>query len=226
MIVVRIFPKGELEESWNRVLDNVEKISNECCTPLYLSRREEENFMTLVYDVTDVDCLGDILAKSIPSVLHPEKTRTIPLLKPAFFPAPKGRPAYLERYQIALKVRSEELENTFDHILHMDYPNDAFPTYAAYSFGEDDILVSMLSTSKARLDRYVGENFELLGGVVSIETSLINRSKLVAPADMWRKYRENRYVFKPTAKQEDYDFLEYVTHPGALMREQETSSYW
>jgi hypothetical protein len=225
MIVVRIFPSGKLEESWNMALDNLGTISNEHCTPLYLSKREEDNFMTITYDVNDVDSFGDIIAKNMPSLLHPEKTRTITFLKPVFFPAPKDRPANLQRYQVAVRARGVELENIFNHILHLDYPNDAFPTYAAYSFGEDDILTSMLSTSRVRLEQFVKENLEPQKGVLGIEIGLINRSKRVAPAEMWRKYRESRYISKPSAEFEEYDFLEYSTLPGAL-RETETSSFW
>lgn len=226
MIIVRIFPKGGLDESWNRLLDNLETISNKHCTPLYLSQREEENFMSLIYDVKELNSFCDILAKKIPSLLQPLKTRTITLLKPTFFPAPKDRPANLERYQVAIGVRSEDLDDVFNHILHLSYPNDAFPTYAAFSFGEDDILTSMLSTSRDRLKQHVRENLESQKGVTSVELGFINRSKRVAPAEMWRKYRESRYISKPTAEQEEYDFLEYETLPGAPTRELETSSFW
>jgi hypothetical protein len=55
MIVVRIFPRGESEESWNKVPGNLDRISNRYCSPLYLSQREEETFMTLVYDVKETN---------------------------------------------------------------------------------------------------------------------------------------------------------------------------
>ena len=97
MIIVRIFPKGKLNESWDRALSNLERISNEHCIPLYLSQQEERNFMSLIYEVRNVDLFGDILVKNIPLVLQPEKTRTITLLKPVFFPVPKDRPTNLER---------------------------------------------------------------------------------------------------------------------------------
>jgi hypothetical protein len=84
----------------------------------------------------------------------------------------------------------------------------------------------MLSTSKDRLKQFVKENLETLEGVVSVDIGLINRSRRVAPAEMWRKYRESKYVFKPSSEQEEYDFLEHTTHPGAPARELETSSYW
>jgi len=226
MIVVRIFPRGELEESWNKVLGNLEKISNRYCSPLYLSQREEENFMTLVYDVKETNSLGDILVKSIPSLLMPEKTRTIILLKPVFFPAPKDRPANLGRYQVAVRAGPEELEEIYGRILHLDYPKDAFPTYAAYSFGEDDILVSMLSTGRDRIKQFVRENLEPLKGVISAEIGLITRSQRVAPVGMWRKYREGMYISKPTAAQEEYDFLEYSSLPVAPKRDQKASSFW
>lgn len=182
--------------------------------------------MSLVYDVKEVNSLGDILMKSIPSLLEPEKVRTVTLLKPTFFPAPRDRPTNLERYQVALRGRSEELENIFNFILHLDYPKDAFPTYAAYSLGEVDILVSMCSTGMDRLKQFVEEKLEPQKGVISVEVGHISKSKRVAPSMMWKRYRESRYVFKPTAEQEEYDFLEREVLHGVRDRDVETSSFW
>jgi hypothetical protein len=226
MIIVRIFPRGELKESWSKVTSNLERLSNVHCVPLYLSQREEENFMTLIYDVEDVDSFADIVAKSIPSLLHPEKTRTITLLKPVFFPAPKDRPRDLERFQVSISATPEEVASIFNRIIHLDYPKDAFPTYTAYSFGEDDILTSMLSTSRSRLEQFVNEELSPLRGVISLTVGHIDKSKRVAPEEMWKKYRESRYVFRPRANFEEYDFLEYATSPGVPPGEAETSSFW
>lgn len=226
MVIVRIFPSGELDESWNKVLENLDKLSDMYCTPLYLSQREEENLMTLIYDVRDPDHIADIVVRNIPLLLHPEKTRTITLLRPVFFPAPRDRPPSLERYQVALKGRCGELENIFNHILHLDYPNDVFPTYAAYSFGEDDILTSMLSTDTGRLGQFLRDNLESQKGILSVTIGHISRSKRVAPSEMWKRYRESRYLFKPTAEQEEWDFLEREVLHGAREREVETSSFW
>jgi len=226
MIIVRIFPRGELKETWNRVIGNLERLSNDRCVPLYLSQREEENFMTLIYDVEDVDAFADIVAKNIPSLLHPEKTRTITLLKPVFFPAPKDRPPNLERFQVSIRATPEEVANIFSRIVHLDYPKDAFPTYTAYSFGEDDILTSMLSQNRGRLEQFVNEELRPLRGVISASVGHIDKSKRVAPEEMWKKYRESRYTFRPRAKFEEYDFLEYATSPGVPPGEAETSSFW
>jgi len=205
MVMVRIFPRGRLEKSWKAILDNLNVLSDPYCIPLYLSQREDDDFMTLIYDVTDVDCLADIVVKNIPSLLHPKKTRTITLLKPAFFPAPRDRPQNLERYQVAVRGRPEELENIFNYILHLEYPSDAFPTYAAYSFGEDDILTSMLSTSKTRVDQFLRANLGSQKGVMKIDIGHIDRSKRVAPAEMWKRYRGSRSPFRLLF--EEYDFL-------------------
>jgi hypothetical protein len=226
MVIVRIFPSGELSESWNRVLDNLEALSNIYCTPLYLSQREEENLMTLIYDAKDLDYIADIVVKRIPPLLHPKKTRTITLLRPVFFPAPRDRPQTLQRYQVAVRGACGELEDIFNHILHLDYPRDAFPTYAAYSFGEDDILASMLSTSRERLTQFLKANLECQKGVIGVDVGHINRSKRVAPTEMWKRYRESMYLFKPTAEQEEYDFLDHEVLHGAREREGETSSFW
>ena len=205
MVMVRIFPRDGLEESWKAVLDNLKALSDAYCTPLYLSQREEDDFMTLIYDVTDADCLADIVVKNIPSVLHPEKTRTITLLKPVFFPAPRDRPQNLERYQVAVRGSPGELEDIFNRILYLEYPSDVFPTYAAYSFGEDDILTSMLSTSRNRVEQFLRANLESQKGVVRIDIGHINRSKRVAPAEMWKRYRQSRSPLKLLF--EEYDYL-------------------
>jgi hypothetical protein len=44
-------------------------------------------------------------------------------------------------------------------------------------------------------------------------------SKRVAPTEMWRKYRESKYVFKPTGEYEEYDFIEHAALTGAFVRE-------
>ncbi len=221
MIIVRIFPKGKLNESWDRALSNLERISNEHCIPLYLSQQEERNFMSLIYEVRNVDLFGDILVKNIPLVLQPEKTRTITLLKPVFFPVPKDRPTNLERYQVAVRVTSGELENVFNRILHLDYPRDVFPTYAAYSFGEDDILTSVLSVGRDSIKEFAREDLEPQKGVVNVEVAHINMSKRLAPTEMWKEYRESRYILKPKEKYEQYDFIELAALSGAFVRELE-----
>ena len=55
MIIVRVFPKKDLNDSWDRVLNNVQQICNEHCTALYISQQEEKDFMSIMYDVKDMD---------------------------------------------------------------------------------------------------------------------------------------------------------------------------
>jgi hypothetical protein len=226
MVIVRIFPSGELEESWNSVLSSVADLTNLYCTPLYLSQREEENFMTITYDVKDPDWFADIVVNKIPALLHPEKMRTVTFLRPVFFPAPRDRPQNLDRYQVAIRGRPGDLQAIFNHILGLKYPSDAFPTYAAYSFGEDDILLSMLSTGRDKLERFLKGNLEPQSGVMGISIGHITRSKRVAPSEMWKRYREHRYLSRPTSEQEEYDFLEREVLHGVREREAETSSFW
>ena len=219
MMIVRVFPKGDLSDTWARVLSNPEKISNRDCTPLYASQQEEKEFMSIIYDAKDVDAFTDVLVRQIPSVAHSEKTRTITLLKPVFFPAPKDRPGQLERYQVALRVTSDELEDIFNHTVHLDYPEDLFPTYAAYSFGEDDILLSMLSVSRDKIRTFVREKIESQKGVLGVDVARINMSKRLAPTEMWKSYRESRYLFKPSEGYEECDFTELAFLEGAFVKE-------
>jgi hypothetical protein len=221
MILLRIFPKQDLSDSWRRALGASDKISNKDCTPLYASQQEEKDFMSIMYDVNDIDSFADVLVSKIPSPVNSKKTRTITLLKPVFFPAPKDRPEQLERYQVAVRVASDELNNVFNRILHLNYPGDLFPTYAAYSFGEDDILVSMLSISRDKLSAFVKEKIESQEGVLGVDVARIDMSKRLAPLEMWRRYREEKYLFKPSEGFEEYDFTEQALLSGAFVKELE-----
>jgi len=219
MMIVRIFPKKDLDDSWNRILNNFQQICSEHCTALYVSQQEEKDFMSIMYDVKDVDAFGDVLVKRIPSVANSQKTRTITLLKPVFFPAPKDRPQQLERYQVAVRVSSDEVQEVFSHTVHLDYPNDLFPTYAAFSFGEDDILLSMLSVGRDKIRAFVKENIESQKGVLGIDVARINVSRRLAPLDVWRKYREDKYLFKPYDGYEEYDYTDIAALEGAFVRD-------
>ena len=199
----------------------MEKMSNENCTPLYISQQEEKDFMSIIFDVKDTDAFTDVLVRNIPSGANSEKTRTIILLKPVFFPAPKDRPEHLERYQVALRVASDELNNVFNHTVHLDYPVDLFPTYAAYSFGEDDILMSMLSKSREELTAFVKKKIESQKGVLSVDVARIDMSKRLAPLEMWRRYREEKYLSKPSDGFEEYDFTEQALLSGAFAKDLE-----
>lgn len=219
MLIVRVYPNNDLEESWNSVINNLQKMSTHHCTPLYISQQEEKDFMSIMFDVKDIDAFADVLVKNIPSSADSEKTRTITLLKPVFFPAPKDRARQLERYQVAIRATSDEVHNVFNHTIHLDYSSDLFPTYAAYSFGEDDILLSMLSVSRERIRKFVRESIESQKGVLGVDVARINMSKRVAPTEMWKKYRESKYFFKPSDGYEEYDFTELALLTGAFAKE-------
>ena len=219
MLIVRVYPNNDLEESWKRVLNNLQKMSTDHCTPLYISQQEEKDFMSIMFDVRDIDAFADVLVKNMPSAADSEKTRTITLLKPVFFPAPKDRARQLERYQVAIRVTSDEVHDVFNHTIHLDYSSDLFPTYAAYSFGEDDILLSMLSVSREKIRKFVRESIESQKGVLGVDVARINVSKRVAPTEMWKKYRESKYLFKPSDGYEEYDYAEIGAMEGAFVRD-------
>jgi hypothetical protein len=219
MLIVRVFPKESLSDCWHRVLNRFEAMRNESCMPLYISRQEEKDFMSIMYDVKDIDSFADILVRKIPAAANSEKTRTITLLKPVFFPAPKQRPGQLERYQVGMRVASDQLNDVFNQVIHLDYSVDLFPTYAAYSFGEDDILLSMLSKSRGELAAFVKKKIESQKGVMSVHIARIEMSKRLAPLEMWRRYREDKYLFKPYDGFEEYDFTEQALLSGAFEKD-------
>jgi len=54
---------------------------------------------------------------------------------------------------------------------------------------------------------------------LGVDISRINISKRLAPAEMWKKYRESRYLFKPYNGFEEYDFTEAALLTGAFPKD-------
>jgi hypothetical protein len=81
--------------------------------------------------------------------------------------------------------------------------------------------VSRLSVSRDKLRAFVKEKIESLEGVVSVDVARIDMSKRLAPLEMWRRYREERYLFKPSESYEELDFTEQALLSGAFEKDLE-----
>ena len=213
MMLVRLFPIKDKHKLWDCVLPILKEIKSEHCQPLYLSEWEPVDFITVMVDVINIDCMYKIWTQDLSKCKELDRSRTLTLMSPIFYPVPKDRPEKLHRYRIALQIDTAHLENIFNKIIDIDLKKiNIYPTYQAYSFGEDDILLSILSESESNIDTLIQQYLAPLEGVKNVEYIGITRSHRIAPTEFWREYRKKLYKVPITSDSgemdEDFDWSE------------------
>lgn len=197
MMIVRLYPKGDKQKLWDCVLPILREIKSEHYRPLYLSQWEPVEFTTVMIDVGNLNCMHKLFTQELSKCDEIERSRTLTLMSPHFFPVPKERPQELHRYRIAVQVDTALLEQVYQKISDIDYSNiNIFPTYQAYSFGEDDILLSVLAENEEGIDTFIQDFLAPIEGIRNVEYIWITQSLRIAPKDFWREYRKKLYKIK------------------------------
>lgn len=222
MLIVRLYPETSREKVWDFVVNKFKGYESAGCTPLYASQREDAEHVSVIFEANKVDDMAQFLVDEISECPEIRKTRTITLMKPVFFPVPKNRPKKLCRYRVAMRLSPSHYRDVYNKLLHKDYHEDLYPTYMAFSFGEDDILLSMLAPSTGEIKEYAEEHIKPLDGVRSVDISLITKSCRLMPHEEWKKYRRRRYLVPPTEKHDeefDWTLSELAALSGAFPEE-------
>jgi hypothetical protein len=219
MIIVRVLPLGSKDELWRKLSETVPKLEFEDARPLFLSQHEEYDHVTIVFDAQSFDAIVPLFCDHLAKCGPVLRTKTAPLLRPVFFPVPKERPANLNRYRLAMKVHTPNMKGVYRKLSTLTYPPDVFPTYQAYSFGEDDIFVSILAPSREMAEDAVRFKIEGLEGIIDTELTYVKRNLRIASGGEWRRYRESFYVSPPSESSDvEFDWLD-AAMSGAFVDE-------
>ncbi len=76
----------------------------------------------------------------------------------------------------------------------------------------------MISVSREKVETFAEESLKSRKGVLGVDVARIDVSRRLAPAEMWREFRESRYLFRPSESYVDYDFLEPLVRYRELVR--------
>jgi len=157
-------------------------------------------------DVSNTDGLFKFFTKDLAQCDMIDRSRTLTLMYPIFHPVPKNRPENLHRYRIALQVETPHLESVYHKITDIDYRKKrVIPTYQAFSFGEDDILISVLAENEENLNNLIQDYIVPLEGVINAEYIKITKSFRILPKEEWVAYRKKLYRIKNESDLNDMD---------------------
>jgi hypothetical protein len=217
MVIARIFPTESKEDLWKSLVETVPGLRLEDVTPLWLAQRQEDDFVSIVFDARSFEAMVPVFLDHLKDCRPVRRTKTSPLLNPVFFPVPKEGAEKLHRYRLALKVETSELRNVFERLARLEHRPEVFPTYQAISLGDDDILVSILAPDRGTAEEVVQKEIVGWPGVMEAALTTVTKSLRVATGEEWLRYRESHYL-TPATEEEGFDWLD-AAMSGAFVDE-------
>jgi hypothetical protein len=227
MIIVRLFPKMDLQQVWKYVEGNmVTKETSNLVTPLYATQTEGMMSVGVIFDVKDPDNIASFLTENLANYDEIHHTKTVSLMKPIFFPIPKDKPASLQRYVIRIYTHAKHYQTIYNYLKDYDYPHNLFPIYIAYSLGDEDIIMNVGADSFETVNSFVREKIRNLEGALSVIFYPVVKAKRFAPLEELIKHQK-RYLtdrdIPEDAQDQDFDWVEdfeyYALLTGAFKRD-------
>jgi hypothetical protein len=181
MMIIRIFPKSDLNRVWHYVENVLAKESSDVVTPLYSAQLEGMMSVGVIFDVKDPDNIAHFLTETLSDFDEIHHTRTISLMKPVFFPIPKKRPDNVQRYIIRIYTHPKNYKTIYNYLINYNYPFNMFPIYVSYSLGDEDIVLNVAADTSQTVNNFLRERIRTMEGVDSSMIYPVVKSKRFAP---------------------------------------------
>ena len=230
MMIVRLFPKTDLEKVWNYVENVIGKETTEYITPLYSAQLEGMMSVGVIFDVKDPDYIAHFLTETLSGFDECHHTRTISLMKPVFFPIPKKKPENIRRYIIRIYTHPKNYKNIYNYLMNYKYPFNMFPIYVSYSLGDEDIVMNVAADNDQTVNNFLKQHIRTLDGVDTSMFYPVVKSKRFAPLSELIKRQQEHLAEKakevPESEVDEEfdwveDFEEYAMLTGAFPRDLE-----
>jgi DNA-binding Lrp family transcriptional regulator len=200
LVLIRLYPKGGLNTLWDAIEIEKRYLYWENVVPLYAIQEEGKKYVSIVLDVKSLDSIQTAFMKYFATMTSVRKTKTIPIMAPLYFPLPKGHPKDLVRYQVYLRVSPDKYDDVYSSIISLDYPKDVMVTYLSHSFGDDDIIVSLLAQNREAALKFVNNQIGKIEGVFAHDVSRVLKNIYLQPPEKSAEHRD-RFLYSVPAGQ-------------------------
>ena len=221
MMIVRLFPKADLNETWEFVENIIAKEPTDGVTPLYATQAEGMMNVGIIFDVKDPDNIAHFLTETISKCGHCHHSKTISLMKPVFFTIPKDKPENIQRYIIRIYTHPRNYKTIYNYLIDYNYPSNLFPIYVSYSLGDEDIVMNIAADSPETVNTFVREHIRSLEGADSAMFYPVVKAKRFAPLAKLIEGQKERLTEKakkiPESETDrDFDWVEDFEHRAML----------
>ena len=221
MMIVRLFPKSDLNKVWHYVENVIAKESSDVVTPLYSAQLEGMMSVGVIFDVKDPGNIAHFLTETLSGFDECHHTRTISLMKPVFFPIPKNKPENIQRYIIRIYTHPKNYKIIYNYLIDYKYPFNMFPIYVSYSLGDEDIVMSLAADSIQTVNNFLREKIRTMDGVDSSSIYPVIKAKRFAPLakliEEQQKHLAERAKKTPESETDkEFDWVEDFEHHAML----------
>jgi hypothetical protein len=225
MMIVRMYPKTDLNKVWHYVENVIGKETSDVVTPLYSAQLEGMMSVGVIFDVKDPDNIAHFLTETLSDFDECHHTRTISLMKPVFFPIPKKKPENIQRFIIRIYTHPRNYKTIYNYLINHKYPFNLFPIYVSYSLGDEDLVMNVAADSSTTVSNFLKERIRTMDGVDSCTFYPVVKAKRFAPLEKLietqKKHLAEAAKNIPESEQDkDFDwvesFEEYAMLTGAF----------
>jgi len=213
LMIVRLFPKTDISKVWNYVENKIKDEKSDTMTPLYATQTEGMMNVGIILDVKDPDNISQFLTEHIIECDEIHHTKTVSLMKPAFFPVPKKKPENIQRYLVRIYAHPKHYKDVYSYLVNYNFPFNLFPIYVSYSLGDEDIIMNVAADSKATVNKFIREHVRTLNGVDQCSFYPVHKSKRFTSLGELMKH-EKKYLAEKAKKTPagevdlEYDWVE------------------
>ena len=228
MIIVRLYPKADLDKTWNFVENVIAKETKEDVTPLYATQAEGMMNVGVIFDIKDPDNIAHFLTETLSKCEHCHHSKTISLMKPMFFPIPKKKPENVQRFIIRIFTHPRNYKTIYNYLINYKYPFNLFPIYVSYSLGDEDIVMNVAADSAQTVNNFLREKIRTMDGVDSSSFyPVVKAKRFVSLEDLIKRQQEHlaekakKIPDSELDKEFDFveDFEQYAMLTGAFPRD-------
>ncbi len=226
-VIIRLFAKKSLANLWKDIEKNIKDFQSKDLTPLYASQQEAKDYVSLICEAKNFESLKHCVVENMTMLSDVRKTRTACMLEPTYFLLPKEHPKDLNRYLLSLEVDPQYYQPLRSKMTSQRYPDNVFLTYLAYSLGEDDLLLSILTDTQKTAAKFAKDTFDDMEGVRAYEVSNQLKTLRLASKEKWKEHQEKFLSSFDKEHSGEYDaeydwmvdFQEHALMTGAFRRE-------
>lgn len=192
-LVVRLYPSKGLDSLWRTLEKHVDSMEGDNYIALYASQLSGKNFISVVFEIKDLEDIEGFYSNTLIKIPHVRKTETLTLMRTQYYQVPPGTPSNLPRFLVHFTIEPKYYSQVYEKVATFKYPKGIVLTYLSYSFGGDDILVSLIAEKMEGIMDLVENKYMKFPGVIALHFTHVVRSMRLVSKERWKKY-QSKYM--------------------------------
>jgi DNA-binding Lrp family transcriptional regulator len=180
---------ANMDRVWRRIVRNHKKWNDTGAEIVYLTHRSLQEDISVILDAKNMDSVANFIAEHLAPMEEVAAVRIMGLMRPRFFPMPKGSSPELKRFTIAISVEPNELDSVYDYLSNFQATKALVPVYLACTFNGfgRDFLLSILCPGETTAKKFVNTYVDTFKGIKDTTTTYLSQSKRLASKEDWGK---------------------------------------